>query len=448
MKDALYFASGTNSPAYIQAFAEIGHPVGVTVPDLSPRAVDTLGGLAGLDVPVFVDSGAFSEVAFNPYRVVKPISHKQWLARLGVYERLAGALGDKLWVVAPDLVGDQQKTLERMRKYAPQIKRIRNLGANVIFPLQLGELTPAQMYRKVRRIYGEPLVAGIPMKKGATPEQDLFDFIAEIKPSAVHLLGMGDKNRRAPFVVETIAELSPKTFVSLDSCLICRSVGKGAGKPRPLTAAQQHAEEELLQYAYSQMPEDTLGEAYDYIDAIMHPPDWMNDAQLRGFGKKARLGKTDNQKWLKDPEAFLEHAMRAGGKKWSRLKKKLDDEWMVYFRKAIVPEKLRRAVRRTFAKPNLALRIYNGLPTPDQIKDALWDLGMGPKTRLVPLVRQRVNELTGIPYGIMMLGLESPVGGFKTVLSRDEQGSVVEWPFDPLAVRPATRREIEEMTGA
>jgi hypothetical protein len=97
----LYFASGSSRPADIRGFAAIGHAVGVSAPEVSPNAERELARLAGTGLAVFVDSGAFSEVEFSAegVRVVRPIDHAAWTARLALYGRLAAALGSQVHLV-------------------------------------------------------------------------------------------------------------------------------------------------------------------------------------------------------------------------------------------------------------------------------------------------------------------------------------------------------------
>jgi len=70
---AAYFASGCNTAANISAFGAIGHDVGVAFPELREPGVVALLELAGSDVQVFVDSGAFSSRSFEASFQSKPL---------------------------------------------------------------------------------------------------------------------------------------------------------------------------------------------------------------------------------------------------------------------------------------------------------------------------------------------------------------------------------------
>lgn len=131
-----YFASGSNHAGEIAGWASIGAPIGVAVNELNEAAIQALEATAG-SVPVFVDSGAFSEVAFTPVpTVVKPISPAEWDVRLALYLRLAKVLGAALTVVAPDQVAFPGETLGRLSKYRKQVQAIAKAGAKVLVPLQ------------------------------------------------------------------------------------------------------------------------------------------------------------------------------------------------------------------------------------------------------------------------------------------------------------------------
>jgi hypothetical protein len=133
------FASGANEAREIRGFRLAGVPVGVAVSHVREAAIREL---LFQPAPVFADSGAFSEVAIDAQgiHVVAPISHDEWLRRLAIYRRLASRLGSRLSVVAPDRVADQAVTLERLTRYRPQMEEIAGLGAEILIPVQNGEL--------------------------------------------------------------------------------------------------------------------------------------------------------------------------------------------------------------------------------------------------------------------------------------------------------------------
>jgi hypothetical protein len=239
----VYFASGSSRPADIRGFAAVGHPIGVAAPEVSPNAEAELVRLAGTGIPVFVDSGAFSEVAFGPagVTVVRPIDASGWAERLALYRRLAVALGDQVHLVAPDRIGDQEETLRRLAAHAPELRELRALGANILVPVQKGTRTQAAFVRDVERVLGfDDFVHAIPSKKKATTLDELEAYLRDVKPSKIHFLGLGIKNASAGAALALVERHAPGAVVTMDSNLIAASVGRGS-RPRRLTLAADEA---------------------------------------------------------------------------------------------------------------------------------------------------------------------------------------------------------------
>lgn len=243
-----YFASGSNRPGEIAALSKVGADIGVAAPTVSPAAEKELHALAGSDVLVFIDSGAFSEVKFGPdgVEIVKPITDADWRKRLGMYERLATTLGSSLYCVAPDQVGSQTVTLERLARYREEVRRIYALGARVLVAVQKGELSQAEFAAKVDEVLGfDGWVPALPCKKAATTADEVAAFVRDRKPRHVHLLGLGITNRQVIDYVTPFAGTS--TSVSLDSCWIAANVGRnkrkdGTVKRRRYTKARDIAD--------------------------------------------------------------------------------------------------------------------------------------------------------------------------------------------------------------
>jgi hypothetical protein len=236
-----YFASGSNRPADIRGFDAIGHAIGVAAPELSENAIREL---EKVRVEVFVDSGAFSEVTFGPagVTVVAPITDADWRERLATYRRLAVALGPRVHLVAPDRIGDQEETLARLARYAPELRELRTLGANILVPIQKGSSTQAAFVRRIVEVLGfDDFVHAIPSKKKATTVAELRAYLEEVRPARLHFLGLGLKNTLAGQVLAACAEFVPAAALSFDSNLIAASVGRGGRAPRRLTAAKDEA---------------------------------------------------------------------------------------------------------------------------------------------------------------------------------------------------------------
>jgi nucleoside 2-deoxyribosyltransferase len=244
---AICFASGSSRPAHIRGFAAIGRAIGVAFPEVSPEAEAELLQLAGRGIPVFVDSGAFSEVEFGPDgpKVVRPIDAEGWAQRMALSRRLALALGDQAYLVAPDRIGDQEHTLALLQEWADELRDLAELGANVLVPIQKGRAPQAAFHQHVADALGfEGWVPAIPSKKNATTLDELRAYVEAARPRRLHLLGMGERNRQVAEALELVEAASPGCVVTLDANLIAASVGRSngpSGMPRVLTRAQEQA---------------------------------------------------------------------------------------------------------------------------------------------------------------------------------------------------------------
>lgn len=264
--DGIYFASGSNCPGHIRGLAHVKQALGVAAPNVTAQSEQELYNLKGTGMPIFVDSGAFSEVEFNarhrcgkgkkkskkcaagqcigdgnlprpdlpegaPY-VVKPITEEDWQDILDLYGRLALVLGEQLYLVAPDKVGFQEDTLERLTRWREELLNLRTLGANIIVVAQRGPaMSQAQFDEKAQEAIGfDDYVRALPCKKNATDGEGIRSFVRARKPDHLHLLGLGLRSERAPEAAAIVQEENPETLLSYDSCVIKESMGKTNGR--------------------------------------------------------------------------------------------------------------------------------------------------------------------------------------------------------------------------
>ena len=344
---ALYFASGSNHAGEIQGFAQIGTHVGVAVDELNVDSIWALKQLAGTCLSAFVDSGAFSEVAFGADgpRVAKPISHADWLTRLDVMLSLARALGSQVYVVAPDMVGHRAETLARLRRYAPQVRQIRAYGARVIVPIQKGDVSMAAFDNAASEALGfDDYVRGAPMRRGVTTVDDLRDFLANRRIAALHLLGLGPKSADFPAVERMLRTVAPCTAISMDSGLRRSAVGRRngpGGGPRILTAA-----EDVVRASAANCTWGGDCGLPDYTDEIASPSGWASPTALRRIAKSAELSRSESRAFRADPDGYLADR----GVTWN-IEAPLDEAWQRWFlRTGTVEAVKRRAVVRAFAR--------------------------------------------------------------------------------------------------
>lgn len=231
VEPAAVFASGTNRPGEIRGMAAVGVDVGVAAPEVNAEAEEALANLAGTDVMVFVDSGAFSEVVFgaNGPEIVAPITAERWEAVLGLYARLGAALGAQLAVVAPDRVGCQETTLERLTRYAPQMRELHAQGVRVLVPIQMGAMDAATFAAACDAALGfSGWTPALPSAKADAGPDQIGAFLEARKPSHVHLLGIGPFSRNVNAYLRPFA--GTECSVSLDACWITGNVGRSNGR--------------------------------------------------------------------------------------------------------------------------------------------------------------------------------------------------------------------------
>lgn len=307
-ENVLVFASGANRVAEILGFAKVGIPVGVSVCKLNDQAISTLIEMGN---PVLSDSGAFSEVVFydDGPRIVSRITDLEWRRRLSVYLRLAPGLHEKALLVAPDRVGDQSVTLNRLASYRVELAEIAATDAQLLIPLQVGELSHAEFYRAAIDAAAVTLLPALPMKKAATSAAEIAEFVAAIRPPRIHLLGMGAENARSTKLIRLIRLYSPDTQISMDSNRI-RAV---TGKTRRMTSTEARLRAEEVESVYGEAQSESLaltGVILDYTDEIARPSGWATDTQLIKIAALAELDTTETNELLNDPDGFLQSFVR------------------------------------------------------------------------------------------------------------------------------------------
>lgn len=248
-RDVTYYASGASHPHDMRGFLRVLHPIGVSLPELSDPSIAELCGAAHLPLRVFVDTGAFSEVAPGPgggLVVVAPIDDDGWRWRLATSLRIASAFRDRAAIMAPDRVADQAETLRRLRRYAAEVREIRATGARIIVAIQMGPMAPASFDAAACEALGfTDFIRGIPGNKAAMPSRELEAYLRAVQPPAVHFLGIGIGNRRLAGLLAMVRRLAPRAALSCDSNLLAAHTGRAngpGGRPRYLTAAQAQIE--------------------------------------------------------------------------------------------------------------------------------------------------------------------------------------------------------------
>jgi hypothetical protein len=293
----------------IEGFASLGIPVGVSIQHLSEAAIRVL---IALQRPVMVDSGAFSEVRTYPegLRVVAPITDDEWSRRLLQYRRLANSLGSKALMVVPDRVGSQRETLSRISRYGHELLALAECGSQLLLPLQVGELTHLQFFERISELARVPMIPAMPMRKAATNTAELLNFVEQVNPPQIHMLGAGIDNRKAAEIARFLLIRFPSLHITMDSNRL-RAV---IGKTRPLTMREEQLRAEEISNFYGSVESTVLeknGRSLDYTDLIAFPALWARTDDLVQVASHAGLGPHEVASFLADPDAFLQS--QAGG---------------------------------------------------------------------------------------------------------------------------------------
>jgi hypothetical protein len=340
--DVQVFASGANRLSEIRGFAKLGIAIGVAVNHLNESAIAELITLQQL---VMIDSGAFSEVVAgtSDVHVTSLITDQEWRRRLAIYLRLATSLREKAILVAPDQVGNQEETLLRLERYRAELTLIAATSATLLLPLQIGSMSHIEFLTAAERAAGIPLVPAMPMRKAATSIFALTEFVREVKPRHVHLLGMGIENHRADKILRLIRHFSPRTSISLDSNRI-RAV-TGVGRPMTMTEIALRSTDAEDIYAEVDSPVLALtGDRFDYTDSIAFPSGWCTAEQLYSMAVSVGMLAGESAKFRRDPDSFLQGPFRDNAEiswmEYPLMELELNRAWEAY-----LDQTIRSAVR-------------------------------------------------------------------------------------------------------
>ncbi len=356
------FASGANEVREILGFALAGVPVGFAVSNIRQKALDQLLRIEG---PLFADSGAFTEISFASGEpvIAAPIAHKDWIVRLDIYRQLAEAHGSSLFVVAPDMVANQQETLRRLTAYRSQLQEIASLNAQILIPVQTGELSPIEFYHQAVAIAGLPLVPAFPMKKAASSHADILTFVRNLRPGRLHLLGMGYERATAKTLVRRILDLDTNIELTLDSNRL-RAV---LGNDRVMTIAEREMRNGEISSLNAEAESEALigaGDRLDYTDAISSPSCWASELQLREIAVSAGFDEPTLENFVDDPDSFLQLAIAEGSCCYWELpavESALDAAWYTYVQSRHTEAIRIAAIRKIFTDSLLSRPTTTGI---------------------------------------------------------------------------------------
>lgn len=207
------FRSGMSRSKDFHGAASAGVPIGVVAGELTMgQKLTTIPRYLRSGGYVFIDSGAFSEFKSGEAPDFDNV--------VNTYELIADChdadpqmLG-RLFVVAPDKVGDQTATLKRLGVYSRRLKALIEDGVKVIVPIQRGVMPAVQMLQSVTDILGTgAFVAGIPSNKEAL---SLLEC-ESLRHHSFHILGRIQMNAEQSARITALSTHNPQANFTADA---------------------------------------------------------------------------------------------------------------------------------------------------------------------------------------------------------------------------------------
>jgi hypothetical protein len=279
---------------------------------------------------LFIDNGAFGlykkgktvpfEGKNNAFEVIDSIVYESELHGAGI----APENRKNVTIVMPDVIGDQQGTLELQSKHKEKIHEYIDAGFDVIIPMhQTESKTKRGDDRTLDNVY-DGLVAefgggnfrvGVPSNKAAINLKDFTGLVENKKPAKIHLLGKSKSSADGLAKIKAAAKVSRNTEVSVDSSTAAQAAKILEGtkeKPNPKLKARaerlrRSGREKVGQEAYWEANRTGLADETEDFGAITLDPlktttGWFPDI-------KKRLGVTKN----KEDSAAWDKVLNEGG---------------------------------------------------------------------------------------------------------------------------------------
>lgn len=203
------FRSGMSSRSDLRGAVDAGVPVGVVAGELSTAALL-------LVLPHYLDSGGYVFVDSGAFGAFKSGKQMEWANILSCYKLLA-SMTDRpgnLYIVAPDVVGDQAQTLALLDTWAADVRELMAVGCQVIVPIQIGALSGQEMIERVSGILGTTaFVAGVPSNRAAMSVAEC----AALCHHAFHILGRVQGDEEQQIRVYGLRAKNPAARVTADA---------------------------------------------------------------------------------------------------------------------------------------------------------------------------------------------------------------------------------------
>jgi hypothetical protein len=255
-------------------------------------------------------------------------------------------------------VADQAITLERLGRYRSHLLDIAAFGNEVLIPVQNGELSPVDFYRKAVKTAGIPLVPAMPMKKAATAFAEVINFVQEVQPRRIHLLGMGYERSRARLLVRALQTVCPDLKITMDSNRI-RAV---TGKDRKMTRLEAKLRCDEPTSVFGEVGAEAFelsGCRLDYTDSISTPSAWLSTDKIESIADRSCMTSKERNAFVNSPDEFLQQPIN-GNEDLSYIElphvaHALDIAWQSHVNAELERAVRTAAIRKLFSGARIAL---------------------------------------------------------------------------------------------
>lgn len=183
---------------------------------------------------LFVDNGAYTEIN-QDLSVRIPITKVEMDKVMNLYEKLAKAWGDRLYIVGFDKIGDQKETLKRLKYVKGRLIDLqKKYGVKIMIPVQFGkEYTRVEFHNVLAKLFaGVRWIRGIAFPKGQAKSKQMKEFATFIKNVDpfldMHILGMSPRNKAFADFEKSILENNLTWMnISMDATIFRLLVGAG-----------------------------------------------------------------------------------------------------------------------------------------------------------------------------------------------------------------------------
>lgn len=221
------FCSGATRPAEIDGLLRIAHPLGVVATEASGPCLATLAKLSYQGYPIFVDSGAYG-LQQKASTSGAPADALDFDEVFRVYELLvrnasSARPANHLWLVMPDVVGNQRATVAVLARYLHRIKPLLAAGAELIVPLQAGGPDALPLSEAVEELFQlvgcRQIRLGIPSANARALKALPNELLAQVVHTRFHILGMATMGPAFSARVSSLAQQNDNIDVSADAVL-------------------------------------------------------------------------------------------------------------------------------------------------------------------------------------------------------------------------------------